>query len=717
MIKTYFTIAIVLIATVIQAAGQPLLVSGYVFNDKREALPGATVFLLPNNKLGALADAQGFFQLDRQTRDNNRLVVRFEGYLPDTLNLSLVNTTQTIKVYLRKKARTLNEVQIVDARYLTGEFPARSMSRMDILMDPFSNGDPLKAVSNTPASTNTNETADVELRGSSQYRSLVYLNQVPIYKPVRSTSLNDLGFFSLFNPRIIRDLLIYPMSPPLNMGHTSAGLIDIQTNREVEESSVELSLSMANVGMFVSQKGKSDDQFIQAYANYQRPELFLALNSGSFPSLRDFKLADMGANWRLPVGDKWHVNGFSYMINESNAARIDLYAQQNVANANTFRHFHIVNAERLSGNNYLQINAAVDQSSEGYSHALVNATQRKVFAYGSINYTRYLSKHWQFQAGADYSYHNHSFQDTFPEYYYAFRPNDPTLTSDTVLAYNYAEVFGILKMKYSPFTLQLGVRQNFNDLDLNNYFSYQANANLQISPNASILLGLGQYYNLSLPRPRAQVVNLLESKQANLEFRYGSKKLRGNLSVFYKNETGEVIDFIATTESTREIFGVEAEIIYRPSRKWMFQFGNQYLDNTVFYQNVAYQVNPDLPYFIKAGVSWFTLYGNISVKYVTRPGTFFTPIEGAQWNPELGINEPVFGNTINTERLNHYHNVGLTYSYLTLLGGKSTVIYANLNNIFNIKNQQNPIYNPDYTIQGFNYFQQITFYTGLVISL
>ncbi|MEL6133703.1 MAG: hypothetical protein AAFR59_10100, partial [Bacteroidota bacterium] len=575
----------------------------------------------------------------------------------------------------------------------------------------------LKAVSNTPASTNTNETADVELRGSSQYRSLVYLNQVPIHKPVRSTSLNDLGFFSLFNPRIVRDLLIYPMSPPLNFGHTSAGLIDVQTNREVEDNSLELSLSMANMGMFVSKKGKTNDRFIQAYANYQRPELFLALNPQSFPALKDFRLADVGTNWRVPIGKKWHINGFSYMINESNAARIDLYGQRNIANSESFRHFHIFNAERLSGSNYLQINVAFDQAQDGYQQALVNANHKKLFGYGSINYTKYLSKHWQFQVGADYSYHNNAFNDTFPEFYYAFRPTDPTLTSDTVLAYGYGEIFGILKMHYEPLTLQLGVRQNFNDIDLADYFSYQANANIQLAPNASILVGLGQYYNFSIPRPRAQVVNLLESRQANLEFRYGSKKLRANMSIFYKSETGEVVDFIATTESTREIFGVEAEIIYRPNSKWMFQLSNQYLDNTVFYDEVTYQVNPDMPYFIRAGVSWFTLYGNLAVRYITRPGTYFTPIEGAEWNTELGINAPVFGSTINTERLNHYHNVGLTYSYLTLLGGKSTVIYANLNNIFNIKNQQNPIYNEDFSIQGYNYFQQITFYTGVVISL
>ena len=90
--------------------------------------------------------------------------------------------------------------------------------------NPLAAGDALKAITILPSSTNTDETANPALRGSSADRTRIMFNGVPIYSPVRNSQLNGLGNFSLFNTEMIHNMYVYASNPPLTFGNTSAGL-------------------------------------------------------------------------------------------------------------------------------------------------------------------------------------------------------------------------------------------------------------------------------------------------------------------------------------------------------------------------------------------------------------------------------------------------------------------------------------------------------------
>ncbi|PID92849.1 MAG: hypothetical protein CSA94_02680, partial [Bacteroidetes bacterium] len=116
------------------------------------------------------------------------------------------------------------------------KFSVTKIKKLDVYFNPVSNGDALKAITILPASTTTDETANPSLRGSAPDRSRITLNGVPIYTPVRSGDLNNHGKFSLFNTEIINKQYVYASNPPLTCGNSSAGLIEIQTRKRLEEN-------------------------------------------------------------------------------------------------------------------------------------------------------------------------------------------------------------------------------------------------------------------------------------------------------------------------------------------------------------------------------------------------------------------------------------------------------------------------------------------------
>jgi len=198
----------------------------------------------------------------------------------------------------------------------------------DIYMDPVSQADPLKAIINMPASTNIDESASPSLRGSPSDRSRVIYNGVPIYRPVRASSLNNVGFFSIFNPDMIDVQTVYPSNPPLINGNASGGIVDISTIKKIDKNVCQLSSGVGNVGFSVSQKLKTKSTFIQIYGNWQNSYLLKKINDESLPDMKQYDTKDAGANFRYTFSDKIYFNSYNYFMNEDYKGTSEMLAYQ-----------------------------------------------------------------------------------------------------------------------------------------------------------------------------------------------------------------------------------------------------------------------------------------------------------------------------------------------------------------------------------------------------
>lgn len=242
-------------------------IKGCVQDAKKQGIFAANVYLKSSPQTGVTTDFEGNFSLfARNSLDT--LIVSFIGYKTKKISLPNINIEQKLIVILKEKDEYLEAVLITAKDPISEQFSVTKMTMLkDVYLNPTSQGDPLKAISSLPISTNTDETANPSLRGSSADRTRVLLNGVPIYNPVKASQLNNQGFFSLFNPELIEKQYVYASNPPLSYGNASAGLVEIQTVKNLKNNSLSVSNSLANFGVFLSQKIRKNTSFIPAFVH------------------------------------------------------------------------------------------------------------------------------------------------------------------------------------------------------------------------------------------------------------------------------------------------------------------------------------------------------------------------------------------------------------------------------------------------------------------
>src|SRR5450759_1297387 len=191
----------------IQAFPQSLL-KGVVNDSKGNPVFATNVYVKNNPQKGFVTDPDGNFSIT-VSNESDTLIVSFIRYITTKIPLQSIPANEFLKVVLKEDSKTLAEVFITAQDPISEKFSVVKLNKLNIYFNPFSQGDPLKAITSLPASTTTDESANPSLRGSSADRTRVVLNNVPIYNPVRNSQINGIGNFSIFNPEIIHKQYVY----------------------------------------------------------------------------------------------------------------------------------------------------------------------------------------------------------------------------------------------------------------------------------------------------------------------------------------------------------------------------------------------------------------------------------------------------------------------------------------------------------------------------
>ena len=162
-------------------------ISGTVVDERNLPIFAANVYFKSNPHNGAISDLNGYFSIP-YTYDNDTLIITFIGYQNKRIPAVELEEDSKNIITLNADPVLLDEVVIAGTTPISEQFSTEKLSSLDIYMNPISQADPLKAIINMPASTNSDESANPSLRGSSSDRSRVIYNGVPIYRPVRASS-------------------------------------------------------------------------------------------------------------------------------------------------------------------------------------------------------------------------------------------------------------------------------------------------------------------------------------------------------------------------------------------------------------------------------------------------------------------------------------------------------------------------------------------------
>ena len=690
-------------------------IQGKVSEKSGEPLFGVSVVCNGSTSAGAATDFSGIFKLELPATCDS-LCFAYIGFRPICMSVSDLRATN-FQVVLLDQARVLDEVFIRANDPISDKFSVVKLEKLEIYLNPIAAGDPLKAITALPASTNADETADPALRGSASDRSRVVLNGVPIRSPVRNGQVNGLGNFSLFNNEIVQKLYVYASNPPLTFGNSSAGLVEIETNKELDASQLQVSAGLASVGAFLSKKFKNDN-FLQVYSNYQFADGFLGLNKANLPQLIDFGTTDAGFNLKIKTGKRSYFNSFSYGIKESYAAMNNLFAYEAVIDAGKTRFFSINNWNVMFGKGLLRFSSLIDESKQKFTFGNLKSDLDNHTRYYAVDYRLFLPRGLNVQFGTNYNGWKYNVNNRLSEYYYAIAPSAPSYRQDTVLTTHNWEAYAYASFDvHRKLNISAGLRSNIPVFEKDAYY-LSRQLSIKYEPNASnrILLSGGRYYNYSTPSFIDPSIHLLNSDQLALDYNLNLKNFQLSSAVFYKKESGNYLESDFFRFDQVKTFGVELMLKKKLFRYFEMAVSNTFLDQHIGAGDLEYRSASDFNYFTK----FFLQYENASVitaglTYIARPGKYYTPIVGSGFRQEIPAYEPVFDNSLNTGQYNAYQNLSFSSSRYFPMGRNSLVAFLSVTNILNRKNQGSDRYNIDYSVRSFDYYQLRTIYFGCVV--
>lgn len=205
-------------------------VAGYVRNIKTgEPIVGAGV-ILQGTSTGTATDQYGYFSL---TIPKGRHVLYIQGIgMKDTRRQIMLYTGGRLDVAMEERVISLKEV-IVSAQKLanirnvqmgTDRLTIRAIKQIPTA---FGEADILKAILTLPGVKSVGEASTgFNVRGGSSDQNLILFNDATIYNPS-----HFFGFFSAFNPDIVKDVELYKSSIPAKYGGRLSSVLDI-TSRE-----------------------------------------------------------------------------------------------------------------------------------------------------------------------------------------------------------------------------------------------------------------------------------------------------------------------------------------------------------------------------------------------------------------------------------------------------------------------------------------------------
>lgn len=204
--------------------------AGYLRDQKSgEPLVGASIYS-NTAKVGAISDQFGFYALT-MSRGPHSLLIKATGNR-DTRRQIILYSDGKMNVELQEQIYTLKQVKVSAEKRENVKSLEMGVNRLDIntikrVPSVFGEPDILRVVLTLPGVQSVGEASTgFNVRGGSADQNLILLNDATIYNPS-----HFFGFFSAFNPDIVKDVQLYKSTIPQKFGGRLSSVLEV-TNRE-----------------------------------------------------------------------------------------------------------------------------------------------------------------------------------------------------------------------------------------------------------------------------------------------------------------------------------------------------------------------------------------------------------------------------------------------------------------------------------------------------
>ncbi|SFH11966.1 TonB-dependent receptor [Pedobacter insulae] len=223
------------------------IVAGYVKDLRSEEPIEGAVISTADFKIKAVSNEQGLYSISLPYGPH-LLNVKASGNR-DSKRQVVVYGDGKLNIELREKVVSLKEVKIVSNKASNVKSLEMGVNRLDMktikkIPAVFGEPDILRVVLTLPGVQSVGEASTgFNVRGGSADQNLILLNDATVYNPS-----HFFGFFSAFNPDIVKDVQLYKSTIPEKFGGRLASVLEV-TNREGDKSKI---TGSAGIGLLTS---------------------------------------------------------------------------------------------------------------------------------------------------------------------------------------------------------------------------------------------------------------------------------------------------------------------------------------------------------------------------------------------------------------------------------------------------------------------------------
>lgn len=712
MNKIYLILIFLLLSSI--SYSQDAKISGKITGIDSKPLYGANV-VIEGTIDGATSDSAGYYEFETSKTGTQNLLFTYIDYNDKHVTITIeAGKSLEVNIQLKKNEVSTDEIIVTASSYTSGQNSQVTITPLEIVRIPGSDGDLFRAITTFPGSNQVDEGSKITVRGGDANEVITILDQASLYNPFIFDDDFNTSSYTTINPWGLKGINFSSGGFSAKFGNALSAVLDLKTYDMPQGTGGFLWFGLANVGLSGVYLSKDKNFGATLDMGQTILEPYFKLNGFLTDKYDPIPLArGLGGSIAYKPSNNSVIKG------------IFNYSKDKIGIKNTspsFDGFFNSGSETVFGNvkysaglgakTYYSMALSYSNHNDNITYGILNTFTKQKYAKYRLDVTYQLLKNIDVNTGAEYEYNEDGFSGNVPQYSYDISPDAPFFNVNSL---NHTGRIGTyLEAQVKPakrFFIIPGVRIDNHTLSKKTTIDPRLSLGWKFAKDMTLRGAVGIYHQFPKLEYYAQSSNFnLKPEQAvHYILGYEFNKMEGVFLFRVEGYYKQYKDLVLRDNNSFQYYsggkgyarGVDVFLKSSVANKYTTWISYAYTDS----KRSQYDALKELPanYDITHNLTFVASY-NISdvittgLTYRISTGKPYTPITGGIFDPNTNTYQPIYAET-NSGRFPTYQRMDINFQYLFSLFGRFAIAVFQINNLLNNKNLYDYTYNFDYTQQ------------------
>lgn len=709
--KYLFTLFLILSLS-ISVFGQDVKISGKITGEQNAPLFGANV-VIEGTIDGATTDSAGYYEFETSKTGVQNLLFTYLDYNEkrQTVNIESGKPME-LNVQLKKAVVETEEIIVTASSYTSGQNSQVTITPLEIVRIPGSDGDLFRAITTFPGSNQVDEGSRITVRGGDANEVLTILDQASLYNPFIFDDDFNTSSYTTINPWGLRGINFSSGGFSAKFGNVLSAVLDLKTYEMPQGTGGFLWLGLANVGLSGVYLNKTKDFGATIDIGQTILEPYFKLNGYLTDRYDPIPLArGVGGSLAWKPSKSSNLKGIFDYSKDKIGIRNSSPSYDGFFNSGSETVFgNLKYSAGIGSKTYFSMGLSYSNHKDDVLYGVLNTVTKQRYAKYRLDVTHQLAKNVDINTGGEYEYNEDRFNGRVPQYSYAIGNNAPYFDINSLN--HTGRIGGYVEAQIKPakrFFVIPGVRVDNHTLSKKTVVDPRLSMGWKFAKDMVLRGAVGLYHQFPRLEYYAQSDNnSLKPEQAThyilgyelnkmegvLLFRvegyykeYKDLVLRDKNSFLYSSNGkgfAKGIDVFLKSSITNK-YSTWISYAYTDSKRSQYEAQNETSANYDITHNLTFVASYNISDVITTGLT-----------YRVSTGKPYTPVTGGIYDPNLNLYQPVYAET-NSGRFPTYQRMDINFQYIFSLFGRFAIAVFQINNLLNQKNLYDYTYNFDYT--------------------